>query len=415
MSTPSALPIQGVLQPYAWGGTDYLARFLHRPNPAGEPQAEYWMGAHAKGPAELIGHDRTLDNYVAADPEGVLGTAVARRFDDRLPFLFKVLDVKDMLSIQVHPTKDAAEKGFAAEEANGPERTAPNRNYRDDNHKPELGVALTDFYLLHGFKDSAAIEISLNTVPGWSELLPALRSDGVAGLYGHVMALGQADLNELLQPLVDSLGPESDYSRDQPEFWASRAVQQYSEGGRHDRGLFSIYWFNIVHLRPGEGIFQDAGIPHAYLEGVCLELMANSDNVLRGGLTPKHIDVPELLDKTSFDPVSPAIITPDRADRAAAARPNDEAGTASTWHRYATPAPDFQLYETQANPGGTIEVDTAGGPAILLLLMGSARCTDEDWGMDEEQRTVFVPAGRAFTLRAGERGVVIYRAGVGES
>ena len=298
----TAHPFTGVIQEYAWGGTDFLASLFTHVSPTDAPKAEYWMGAHHKGPAELRGEGGTLEELISAAPQDVLGTRVAGRFDARLPFLFKILDVKDMLSIQVHPTKAAAEAGFAREEKDGPERNAPDRNYRDDNHKPELGVALTDFYLLHGFKSSEAIAEALTQVPGWDGLRAVLDKSGVKGLYRHVMELAQPALDRLLQPLVDSLQSEDRYTRDQPEFWAARAVRQYTREGHHDRGLFSIYWFNILHLTPGEGIFQDAGIPHAYLEGVCIELMANSDNVLRGGLTPKHIDVPRATREHAFRP-----------------------------------------------------------------------------------------------------------------
>ena len=394
----SAFPITGVIQDYAWGGTNFLASLLAHVNDNGSPKAEYWMGAHHKGPASILGEDMTLNQVIADAPESILGERVAGRFDRRLPFLFKVLDVKDMLSIQVHPNKAAAEEGYAREESDGPARTAPNRNYRDDNHKPELGVALTNFYLLHGFKSSKAIAAALTRVPGWEGLKAILERDGVKGLYRHVMEADQSEIDRLLQPLVDSLDEEDAYNRSQPEFWASRAVTQYTKGGHHDRGMFSIYWFNIVHLSPGEGIFQDAGIPHAYLEGVCLELMANSDNVLRGGLTPKHIDVPELLDKTKFDEVSPEALVPHPP----------EAG----WSHYPTPAPDFDLSLAQIHESGAVEVDTTDGPCILMLLNGDLQSQAGDLTLNETARTVFVPAGEKLTLVAIKEATV-YRAGVG--
>ena len=357
------------------------------------------MGAHHKGPGQLGDTGKTLAELVKRQPVDLLGAEVAKQFDNRLPFLLKVLDVKDMLSIQVHPSKKAAEKGYAEEEQKGIDRGAPNRNYRDDNHKPELGVALTDFYLLHGFKSEKEIKGAITQVPGWSGLLPAFQKGGVKELYRTVMEADQAQLDSWLTPLVESLGPESDYDRSQPEFWAARAVTQYSKDGHHDRGLFSIYWFNIVHLTPGQGVFQDAGIPHAYLEGVCIELMANSDNVLRGGLTPKHIDVPELLDKTQFHAKSVEKLLP---------VPSQQQG----WLHYPTPAPDFQLYLTQIHEGEQVEVDTtAGGPAILLLLTGEAQGLQENVLLNEEQRTVFVPAGQRFTLQ-GLKETTIYRASV---
>ena len=377
---PELYPFNGVIQHYAWGGYDYLPELLEKPNPQHEPWAELWMGAHAKGPGQVVGSEHTLDEVIARSPETILGKAVAQQFDDRLPFLFKILDVREMLSIQVHPTKEAAEEGYAREERNGPARDAPDRNYRDDNHKPELGVAVTDFYLLHGFRSEQAIRQSLQAIPGWGELADTLRKGGTKALYARVMHADQAEVDRLLQPLVDELAGNS-YTRDTPHFWAQRAVEQYTEDGHHDRGMFSIYWFNLVHLRPGEGIFQDAGIPHAYLEGVCIELMANSDNVLRGGLTPKHIDVPELLDKTRFDPVTPAILHP-------------EAGKKG-WQTYATPAPDFKLLRATSAAGSSLSVDTGRAAAILLLLDG--QLAGDGLALDASSRTAFLTAGTQLT------------------
>lgn len=391
-------PFTGVIQDYAWGGKTFLTRFLHQSNAEHRPQAEYWMGAHPKGAATLS-DGGNLEELIQGDPTGTLGKVVAERFQGRLPFLFKVLDVKDMLSIQVHPSKKEAEEGFALEEKNGPERSAPDRNYRDDNHKPELGVALTDFYLLHGFQSEAVIRGILESVPGWESLITTFDTKGVKGLYQEVMDADQERVDALLAPLVASLDTEEAYNREQPEFWAARAVNQYTKDGHHDRGMFSIYWFNIVHLKPGEGIFQDAGIPHAYLEGVCLELMANSDNVLRGGLTPKHIDVPELLDKTITEPVAPKKLLPEPAG--------------GGWHYYPTPVPDFALSLTQLHESGKVEIDTSGGPAMLLLLTGSVQGVDEEINLDEHNRTVFIPAGSKLTLQALQE-TTLYRAGAGD-
>ena len=393
---PTVYPFTGTVQHYAWGGYDYLPEFLHRDNNGKEPWAELWMGAHEKGPAELTDDSRTLDELIEEAPREILGPQVAGRFADRLPFLFKVLDVREMLSIQVHPSKKAAEKGFAAEEESGPPRDAADRNYRDDNHKPELGVALSDFYLLHGFRGLQAIQHSLQEVPGWAELLPLLEQDGVRGLYAHVMNADQATVNRLLEPLAQSLNGKQ-FERSEPAFWAQRAFEQYTKDGNYDRGVFSVYWFNLVHLQPGEGIFQDAGIPHAYLEGACLELMANSDNVLRGGLTPKHIDVPELMKHTRFEEVLPDKLRPER--------------DADGWNRYPTPAPDFELAFRDFSKDDTLALTTSDGPAMLLLLQGAVRIGNET-KLTETERTAFVPAGQTLDL-TGVKDGRIFRATVG--
>ncbi len=354
------------------------------------------MGAHPKGPGRLRDDSGNLADLIEAAPRKVLGDSVAARFENRLPFLFKVLDVREMLSIQVHPTKTAAEKGFAAEERDGPPRDAPDRNYRDDNHKPELGVALTDFYLLHGFRSRDQVQRTLEEVCGWNDLRSVLETGGVKGLFAHVMNAEQNEIDRLLQPLAEKLADKVSEDRNHADFWAQRAFEQYTSEGHYDRGVFSIFWFNLVHLKPGEGIYQDAGIPHAYLEGVCLELMANSDNVLRGGLTPKHIDVPELMKNTRFKEVLPDKI-----------RPEPEA---DGWNRYPTPAPDFELSFRDLPAGESVAMTTKGGPAILLLMHGSVSI--EGLQLTEMKRTAFLPAGLDLALVA-EQDARVFQATVG--
>lgn len=401
--TNKPLLLDGVLQHYAWGGYKYLSQLLGQLNTDQQPVAELWMGTHPKGPATISGTCKTLETAIEAGPVDMLGEAVAHRYDGKLPFLFKVLDVREMLSIQVHPNKLAAEAGFAHEEMHGPAITAPNRNYRDDNHKPELGVALTDFYLLHGFRSVAEIHRMCRYVPSWSELIPILQKNGVEGLYRHVMEAEQQEIDRLLQPIIDGLGPKLDHGREYPAFWTHRAVERYSKNGHHDRGIFSLYWLNIVHLRPGQGIFQDAGIPHAYLQGSCIELMANSDNVLRGGLTPKHIDVPELLKNISCEPVYPNMILPQHLDV------EDE----KMWEYYPTPAPDFALSVARKAEDDDLFVDTTSGPSILFLQKGSISGDRMDFELNRRQRIAFIPAGLRINFEVGED-TVVYRAEVGK-
>lgn len=390
-------PIEGTLQHYAWGGYNFLPNLLGRGNPRHEPTAELWLGTHPKGPTRLSDHDRTLDDFIAANPVTLLGNSTATAFGHRLPFLFKLLDVREMLSIQVHPTKEAAAAGFAREEANGPPRDAPNRNYRDDNHKPELGVALSDFYLLHGFRSATAILRTLNDLPGWTEFIPELMANGPRAIYRRVMTAGQAQINEWLAPVVDYLEDEQPTDPDHPDYWAARAVERYSQNGNHDRGMFSIYWFNLVHLRPGEGIFQAAGVPHAYLRGSCVEIMANSDNVIRGGLTPKHIDVPELLRHVRTEAVTPKILYPQVL--------------ADDWDEYPVPVNDFSLGVAEKKAGEDLRLSDKTGPSVLFLLSGHVKDIASGTELHHRQRAVFVPAGLDLTFMVLEDAVV-YRAGV---
>lgn len=389
------LLLDGIIQNYDWGGNQYLARLTGVPNPSGAPQAELWLGAHPKGAARIVGQEEQLDAWIAANPTIWLGKTVAREFGEQLPFLLKVLDVRNMLSIQAHPTRAAAAAGYEREAAAGIPLLAPQRNYRDRNHKPELAVALTDFHLLHGFRPAADIRASLFRIPGWSKLAPRLDAGGVKALYQYVMELPQAEIDRLLTPLRDRLAnPDLEADRGQPDFWAQRAFAEFADAEGHlDRGVFSIYWLNLVHLNPGQGIFQGAGVPHAYLEGVVVELMANSDNVLRGGLTPKHVDVPELLDNLHFDPVRPTLLLPK--------------SLTGGWRTYETPAEDFLL--ARLDPAAGESVPLPAGPAIYLVLSGELRSPQGE--LVRAGQAIFVSAAAPETFEVLQS-ATLFRAGV---
>ena len=355
--------LKGKIQHYAWGGHSFIPRLLSVPNPEDKPFAEYWMGAHDNAPSELVIEAGTttltvpLNNYIKEWPESTLGSYVMERFG-RLPYLLKILDVKYMLSIQVHPSKKNAELEFAAENKKGVALNAPDRNYKDDNHKPELMLALSEFWLLHGFKPAEALERTLEAVPELAFLAPIGKQKGYQELYRTVMELPQSRVNEVLQPLLDRISPayrDGKLSRNEEHFWAARAAETYNEPGKIDRGIFSIYLFNLLNMHPGEAIFQDAGLPHAYLEGQNVEIMANSDNVLRGGLTPKHVDVPELLKHVKFEATHPRIISEKEAP-----------GHITTYH---TPAPDFELSKIALLQNEKVKV-LARSVEIFMVLEG---------------------------------------------
>ncbi|NDC78804.1 MAG: mannose-6-phosphate isomerase, class I, partial [Chitinophagia bacterium] len=281
---PTMYLIEGIVQPYAWGGREYIPRLLGLAPDAGKPAAEYWLGVHPGGPSRiwLDGSARTsLPDLIRSDPQRYLGARVLAEFEN-LPFLLKVLDVQGMLSIQVHPTREGAREGFARENALGIPLDAPNRNYRDENHKPEVMVALGEFWLLHGFR--CDLEAVLASVPELSGLSPILREAGIEGLYRHIMEMPQDAVDALLLPLAQRIVPQylqDRLARSLPDFWAGRVLAGAAPDFRNiDRGVFSIYLFNVVHMHAGQAIFQGAGIPHAYLEGRNVELMSNSDNVL---------------------------------------------------------------------------------------------------------------------------------------
>ncbi len=302
----------GSVQHYSWGGTKFLPQLLTIENPNHAPFAEYWLGVHAGGPASVEVNQQAvlLSDIIASDPVAALSAPVYEQFGG-LPYLFKVLDVKDMLSIQVHPTKEYAKVAFEKEEAAGVALDAPNRNYKDQNHKPEIMLAMSEFWLLHGFKSEVKILETLENSAEFQVLAPLYKSEGLAGLYTFLMEMEQAQVDSLLGPDIKrALRNKQDGKIDKtsPEWWVAKLYENSNGIYPIDKGVFSIYLFNIVCIMPGQGIFQDAGVPHAYLEGQNVELMANSDNVLRGGLTPKHIDVPELIKNIKFEYIEPVII-----------------------------------------------------------------------------------------------------------
>lgn len=356
--------LEGIVQPYQWGGFTYIPTLLSR-EAAGQRSAEYWLGAHDQAPAVVNGQQK-LNELIRQHPEW-LGNAVRERFG-RLPYLLKVLDVKDMLSIQVHPTKENAVAGFDAENRAGVPVTASNRNYKDDNHKPELAMVLGDFWLLHGFRSPASMQEVLQKHAELAFLAPVFGNKHYEALYKMVMEMPSEEVAQRLQPLLDRIIPlyESNaLSKDDPDFWAARAALTYNKDGQVDRGIFSIYLLNLVKMTKGQAIFQDAGILHAYLEGQNIELMANSDNVLRGGLTPKYIDVPELLKHVRFEPVIPELLDGTEI------QPFEKA--------FVTPAEDFELHQLQI-PSGAEMVLAANTVEILLVLEGELELKEQQTG-----------------------------------
>ncbi|HXB94517.1 MAG TPA: mannose-6-phosphate isomerase, class I [Puia sp.] len=390
--------LQGKVQHYAWGGSTFLPALLHIENPEHRPFAEYWLGAHDNAPAEMDG--KALNGYIRQHREAALGPHTAARFG-RLPYLLKILDVKDMLSIQVHPSKRNAELEFAEENRRGIAPDAPDRNYKDDNHKPELMLALGEFWLLHGFKPEDELIETLHATPELRFLQPVFNRQGYQGVYQAVMEMPQPEVNAVLEPLLQRIVPlyqEGQLKKHEEHFWAARAALTYHQPGKTDRGIFSIYLFNLLNLQPGEAIFQDAGLPHAYLEGQNVEIMANSDNVLRGGLTPKHIDVAELMKHIRFEATNPRILAED-----------DGPGHIAVYH---TPAPDFELSKMSFLRGESITI-RAHSVEIFIVLEGSLGVIEPGASpFGRKKGESFVAFHQAkFELKAQEDSVV-YRASV---
>lgn len=351
--------LKGRIQHYTWGGNTFIPS-LFQQTANEQPCAEYWLGIHTGAPSQVMlgqGAFTSLQALINSDKNRYLGKSVKDQFGN-LPYLLKILDVKDMLSIQVHPNKQAAEEGFEKENALGIPLSAPNRNYKDDNHKPEMMVALSDFWLLHGF--SPVIATQLDTYEFLNGFKEIFQSQGIRGLYQQVMEMPQEEIDRLIAPHINTIMPlyeANELPKTSPDFWAARAVHNFCGDGHYDRGIFSIYLFNILNLKPGEGIFQGAGLPHAYLEGQNIELMSNSDNVLRAGLTPKHVDIPELLANTAFVPTIAAII-PGSLNK--------------TVQHYPCPIGDFSLSAYFLRAGEKMEF-TVDSPSIFLMLNGDVQ------------------------------------------
>ncbi|WP_329037929.1 mannose-6-phosphate isomerase, class I [Streptomyces sp. NBC_00178] len=367
--------LSNTVRPYAWGSTTAIPELLGTA-PTGEPQAEMWMGAHPGAPSRIdrptAPGERSLTDVIAADPERELGPAAVRAFGPRLPFLLKLLAAGAPLSLQVHPDLAQAQQGYADEERRGIAIDAPHRTYKDANHKPELICALTPFEGLCGFRRPA-------------EAADAIAALGVDSLKPYVDLLRarpeDAALREVLTAILtadpdDMAGTVAEAAEAAERLGGAHAP--YAQIAHHypgDPGVIAAMLLNHVRLQPGEAMFLGAGVPHAYLGGLGVEIMANSDNVLRCGLTPKHIDVPELLRIVRFEASEPGILRPE-------ASPAGE-------ELYETPVDEFRLSRYVLSAGGAPVELAAGAPQILLCTAGSPQVGETTLAPGE---SVFVPA-----------------------
>lgn len=286
------------VQNYAWGSKTALTELYGMANPDGLPMAELWMGAHPKSSSKITdshGTMQSLRDVIDADKTALLGANVAARFGE-LPYLFKVLCAAQPLSIQVHPSKKAAEVGFAKENAAGIPLDAAERNYKDPNHKPELVFALTPFLAMNAFREFAEIATLLQPVvaanPLIGEFIAQPNGERLSALFAGLLNMQGDEKAQALKVLRTALETQQGLAWD--------AIRLIAEFYPDDSGLFSPLLLNIVQLNPGDAMFLYAETPHAYLRGTGLEVMANSDNVLRAGLTPKYIDIPELVANVKF-------------------------------------------------------------------------------------------------------------------
>ena len=377
--------MRNAVRPYAWGSRTTLAQLQGRPAPAPHPEAELWMGAHPDDPSVVLdadGNEHSLLELVEADPVGQLGAGFAGRWENRLPFLLKVLAADEPMSLQAHPSVAQAREGFAREEAAGLTRTASSRNYPDPTAKPELVCALTEFHVLAGFRDPERTlallrELRAPTIDRYTALL-AEQPDaaGLRALFTTWITLPSAVLDELLPQVLDACVT---HVREHGEFDTEcRTVLELGERYPGDAGVLAALLLNRLVLGPGEAVYLAAGNLHAYLRGTAVEILANSDNLLRGGLTPKHVDVPELLRVVDFSHGDMPVLRGDPAE--------------DHILRYPTDAPEFELSRLEWAGAETEYVKLRhAGPQVLVCTAGavelgapdgttlSLRCGDSAW------------------------------------
>lgn len=385
-------------QRYAWGSTTAIPDLLGLPATS-EPVAESWMGAHPSAPSRVMtaAGETGLDALIAADADVLLGSDVVARFGTALPYLLKIIAAESPLSLQVHPDLEQARRGYGAEEAAGIPVDAPHRNYRDRNHKPELVYALTPFEALCGFRAPRRV----------AELLRGLDAPLAKQLDGLLTAQPsyegiRAAFTQLLEPatrptpaevleVAEACAARLDVGSPSPR--ADRTVVLLANAYPGDPGAVTSLLLNPVTLQPGDAMFVPAGGVHAYLHGVAVEIMASSDNVLRAGLTPKHVDVDELLRNVDYVAAPPIRIAP-------------EVFHGATRVFYA-PVDDFELSVTTVDDE-LVHPLPGRGPRILLCLDGELTVASSGDGKIALRKgeSLFAPASDG-GLTARGRGTVV--------
>lgn len=385
-------------QPYAWGSTTAIPDLLGT-SPDGQPVAEAWFGAHPSAPAVAAADAgaQPLHELIAASHHDLLGEDVVGRFGESLPYLLKVIAAERPLSLQVHPNLERARAGHAEEDAAGVPVDAPHRNYRDRNHKPELVYALTQFEAMCGFRAprrTAELFAGLDA-PLAKELHGALlaqpTAEGIRTVFEQLLdpatRPGPDEVSEVAQACADRLATGSPSPR------ADRTVVLLQEEYPGDVGVVTSLLLNPVTLQPGDAMFVPAGGVHAYLSGLAVEIMASSDNVLRAGLTPKHVDVPELLANVDYVAAPPIRIAP-------------EVFHGATKVFYA-PVDDFELSVTEIRDDLSHPLP-GRGPRIVLCLDGEVTLSAERDGalVLGRGQSAFVPASDG-PLTVGGRGTLV--------
>jgi mannose-6-phosphate isomerase len=378
-------PLVGTVQRYAWGTTDAIPAILGTPDD-GQPVAEYWLGAHASSPS-LLGSG-TLSEHIDAAP-GVLGERSRQAFGEHLPYLMKLLSARHALSIQAHPSREQAIEGFARESRAGTPLDAPERTYKDSWPKPEILIALDEFDSLAGFRDpheTAELFAALGVAEQLDSVIgPLTERKGPAALAEVFLDVLSLDGERL--HLIDETVSAAMHHRydDDPVGAFARTALELDAVFPADPGILAALLMNRLRLHPGEALFVPAGMMHAHLRGTGVEVMANSDNVIRGGLTSKHIDVSELITVVDFNPWLPEILQPTL--------------TRTGVLKYQTPCSEFEAWRMLVDEAsGPIRVPGRGSARILLAVAGE--CV-----LDDGRNTLPLARGHAAFLSADESDV----------
>ena len=385
MARAFLFPLRGAIKNYTWGSRTFLARLRGDGAPSREPEAELWMGAHPAAPARVWseGEWRSLRELIERDPQDFLGASTVERFGAEAPFLLKILAIEQPLSLQVHPDRTQAAAGFDRERAAG---VPPDEgSYRDRRHKPELIVALEPLWLLRGLLEPEEIrrrfaEAGIASFAGETDRLARSGPSGLRDFLAAWLGVSGAARDRLLDETrrAADVARRARLSRDDPGYWLARMCELHPE----DPTALAPLAMHLVRLSPGQGSFQPSRILHTYLEGLGVEVMANSDNVVRAGLTSKPVDLKELLAVVEVAPTAPLPM-------AAAA---DARGAA----RYESMVEEFELWRLEARLGTTATMEGRDAPAIGICTRGSGSVAAP--GRDERLE---LGSGNAFAARAG--------------
>lgn len=393
--------LENNIQEYAWGSNSFIPQLMGSQKKSGNPQAELWIGAHPKAPSRVVLNKGKLSmaDLIRDSPEAILGTTISKKFSNRLPFLFKVLAAAKPLSIQAHPNRFQAEEGYELENKKNISLASPDRNYRDKNHKPELICALEPLSALKGFRGVQEIHHKFSMIKNLPNdlnldvLMSQATRDGLKEFFISLMNLHPVHKRKMIGTIT-TFGKQ--FEETDPVFhWINILNRDYTD----DIGVLSPMFLNLIKLQPGEALFIPAGELHAYLEGAGIELMANSDNVLRGGLTQKHIDIPELSNILNFSEGNTEILKANYND-------NGEGF-------YPVMAEEFELSVISLKKGVPFQSSSNRSVEIMICTNGEADISDTEGGdpiILSSGVSIMVPADLTQYRIQGE--ATIYRASV---